>query len=351
MSDYKSIVDGNKILSVMLTFTCPAECRDCGTLSSPRSRENISLGDVKQYISQATKAGFRLVAFTGGEATLRWNDLLAGIRFTRENGLMARLVTNAHWATREKVAQTKLQKLIDAGVSEINFSTGDEHVKFIPIERVLLATAESLKAGITTSVMIEAKKEREVTKSSFIGSLKDFGLTEKQLGLLSIVESPWMPLDPSTTEDYEEGMLANNRNVVSKPPCESLLRTITIQADARISPCCGLGMREISELNVAKIGDTISEVMRRSESDIMKLAIHYIGPYELLRMASVSDSTIEWENKYAHICQACARIYHDKKVQRALKAKLDQIKEKIADKRRLDKVITSQLIISSGQEG
>ena len=56
-----------------------------------------------------------MIVFTGGEATLRWKDLLEGIRYATELGFLTRLVTNAHWANREDMAQEKLLALIEAG--------------------------------------------------------------------------------------------------------------------------------------------------------------------------------------------------------------------------------------------
>lgn len=61
-----SIVSQPKTLSIMLTYACPAECRDCGTLSSPRSKEQIGIEQAKRYMNEVHEMGdFQVVVFTG----------------------------------------------------------------------------------------------------------------------------------------------------------------------------------------------------------------------------------------------------------------------------------------------
>lgn len=70
------------------TYACPAECKDCGTLSSARAKEPIGIDVVKRYVEEAGElSDFQVVVFTGGEATLRWQDLLQGIAHARAQGL------------------------------------------------------------------------------------------------------------------------------------------------------------------------------------------------------------------------------------------------------------------------
>ncbi|MDQ7995213.1 MAG: radical SAM protein [Luteibacter sp.] len=328
---FRSVVQAPKGLSIMLTYTCPAECTDCGTLSSPRSRENISLEAAKAYIEEAASRDFRVAVFTGGEATLRWKDLLAGLSYAREKGLKTRLVTNAHWATRESVARTKLRALIAAGLDEINYSTGDEHARFIPLERVALACRVAIDLGLSTFVMVESRKERAINREVLLAHPEILAIPEEKRRKLSISESPWMPLNPLEVEEYQQGRAATAESIDAHRPCHSLLNTWTIQADGRVGACCGLGMRTIPELNMGVVGTPLSKMQEEAESDLVKLAIHYLGPMQILRWASGKDSRIQWEGMYAHQCQACARLYSDPRVQRVMRAGREELKQSVAE--------------------
>lgn len=343
MRESTSLIKNGKTLSIMLTYTCPAECKDCGTLSSPKNRENIDLGTAKKYIDDASNLGYDVVVFTGGEATLRWKDLITAINYATSLGLPTRLVTNAHWATSEKVAERKLNELLKAGLCEINFSTGDEHCRFIPIERVGLATKLSLGEKLGVSVMIETKKSRFVTKDRFLELPVLNDVAAEHLQRLSITESPWMPLNPNIVEAYDEHFPVNASNIGIRKPCDSSLTTYTVQATGKIGSCCGLGMRTIEELNVGQVGEDLGTIQSRAESDLLKLAIHYLGPFKLLQMAAQKNSAITWENMYAHHCQACSRLYNDHSVKTVLFELQDDIFELVKDAMVVDDVIAQCL--------
>ncbi|RBL08139.1 radical SAM protein [Xanthomonas oryzae] len=323
-----SIVSQPKTLSIMLTYACPAECRDCGTLSSPRSKEQIGIEQAKRYMNEVHEMGdFQVVVFTGGEATLRWKDLVEGIRHASGLGLTARLVTNAHWANRVDTTSTKLSELVAAGLTEINFSTGDEHARFISLDRVALATKVALEFGLRVCVMIEQRADRTVTQEMFEAHQLVSGIAKQDRHRLSIVESPWMPLDPLEKADYES-LLSRGEEGIDRP-CTNVLSTYTIQADGRIGACCGLGMRQIDELNIGHIGDQLQVVRSLAESDVIKLAIRYLGPEYLLRWSEKWLPDLNWRDMYAHHCQACARVYSDSAVKDVLMANLDDLKERI----------------------
>ena len=304
-----------KTLSIMPTFACSAACTNCGTLSHPHEKNHISLETIKSAIKQASnkKLNFGNVVFTGGEATLRWKDLLESISYSVSLKLPTRLVTNAHWARNEQKAHEKLNELIVAGLKEINFSTGDEHVKFVPFENVILATKLALEKGLIVAIMTELKNNREISKESIFSHSLIKNLDQDHLKSLTIHESPWMPLSPSEVEQYPIDVACNNNNLSAKGGCDSLLQTFVIQADGRIGACCGLGMRLVPELNVGRSeGDFFLEnSIKNAEIDFLKLWIHYKGPEKIIAWASEKNPEIKWENMYAHKCQACLRMYKD----------------------------------------
>ncbi|WP_086843040.1 radical SAM protein [Amycolatopsis kentuckyensis] len=315
-----SLVGKRKTLSVMPTFTCTAACTDCGTLSSPQSRERLPLDVITAAIDQAHRLGFANVVFTGGEATLRWRDLLAALAHARDLGLPARLVTNAHWAANPERAREKLAALVEAGLTEINYSTGDEHARFVPVERVVHAAVAAVRAGIPVVVMIEQRRIRTVTADA----IRSHPLVEA-LGpaaeRVRITESAWMPLDPAARAEYPDGAVTTAANLATRRGCDHVLQTYTVQADGRIGACCGLGLRTIAELNPATVEDTdfLTAAMTRSEADFLKLWLHYFGPERVLAWAAGHDPAIDWEGRYAHPCQACGRVYRDERVRAVIR--------------------------------
>lgn len=317
----RGVVGRPKTLSIMPTYTCTARCTDCGTLSSPHDRAKISRDVILSSIQQAKDLNFANVVFTGGEATLRWNDLLAGIEYAKSIGLPTRLVTNAHWATTAVTAEQRMDALANAGLDEINFSTGDEHVVYVPLEKIINAIKAAVKVGFDVHVMIEMRKANRVSKESIMQHAEILDLPAEAKKRVNVNESPWMPLNPDVKAAYPEGVVANSKNIGCRSGCESVLQTYVLQADGRIGACCGLGMRIVPELSVglSKGPDFLAKSIRAAENDLMKLWLRYKGPEKILEWISERDGSVKWENMYGHHCQACMRIYTDRNVQKAIR--------------------------------
>ncbi|MGM0156664.1 hypothetical protein IGI47_000952 [Enterococcus sp. AZ191] len=100
----------------------------------------------------------KVIVFTGGEATLLGNMLIAGINYATKNGLATRLVTNGHWASNPVRAEKYAKKLKDAGLKEINFSTGDQHQKYVRVDNVLLGSLMAIEQDIPVSISLETHR-------------------------------------------------------------------------------------------------------------------------------------------------------------------------------------------------
>jgi hypothetical protein len=302
-----------RILSLMPTYRCTAACTSCGTLSSPHAKARLTPDQVRSAIEQAADAGIELVVFTGGEATLEPVSLFEGLTQAAGLGMKTRLVTNAHWAATEGNATTFVERLRGAGLGEINYSTGDQHARFVPVEHVLYATRSALAAGFTPAIMVETTAAARVT--SEVLEKHPYQVATRCLypgRVIKFHDSPWMPLNSRKAGTYPEGMAIDSSNVARTRGCDSVLQTTTVQADGAIGACCGLGMRLIPELNLGHIDSTsIAAATETAEDDLLKRWIRLEGPERILAWAAGKDPSIKWEGMYAHRCQACLRLYKD----------------------------------------
>ena len=125
---------------------------------------------------------------------------------------MTRLVTNAHWAKNSKKALRTIKTLKEAGLDEINFSTGDEHAKFVPIQNVINAISASIFHHLKPAIMVEDRNGRTITKNKILRNPEIKKLLSKDKSNLTFMESPWMPLDPFKIEQYQKTVTANKEN-------------------------------------------------------------------------------------------------------------------------------------------
>ncbi|WP_387466269.1 radical SAM protein [Photorhabdus sp. RM323S] len=310
----------------MPTFRCNAECSNCGTFSSPRVNNTLSLDEIIYAINEARRLNFLNVVFTGGEPTLRWRDLVKAIEYATSLGLHTRLVTNAHWAKSKSIALSKLRILIDSGLKEINFSTGDEHIKFIPMSNIINAVNSAYENKIVFHVNIEGGLEKLISKENFVNSVNLSHISREELKL-RFEESPWMPLSPDDKANYKKNWYISKENIASCTGCNSVLQTIVIQGDGNIGVCCGLGLNRIKELNFGKISEvnSIKTVIDKAEQDLLILLLHFMGPEKILAWCADYNDEIKWENMYAHRCQACKRIFTDQHVAQVLIERIDEL--------------------------
>src|SRR6185295_5058725 len=116
----------------------------------------------------------------------------------------------------------RISALKGAGLAEINFSTGDEHARFVPMERVAIASAAAVREGYLAHIML-------------IDAIRD--LPPELQSCISINESPWMPLDPWRVASYPPEAAINKTSLGSCAGCDSVLETYVVQPDGRIGAC------------------------------------------------------------------------------------------------------------------
>jgi pyruvate-formate lyase-activating enzyme len=329
-----------RILSLLLTLQCNAECLHCGTNSNPRVKGRLDAAIARKLILEAHTLEYHLVAFTGGEATLYGPELFELIKLASDLGMPTRLVTNARWATSLARASEMTQLLKTAGLREINFSTGDQHMRFVKIENIGLATRAALDSDLTVAIMIEVVEGNSISKRTLTSDIRFTNLlSARDIDAVHFSESPWMSLDETHLLKYPVGLTTTSENLVLRTGCDSVINTTTILADGRIMACCGLGTQTIPELEVGHVLiDTLQSARKKCEDDFLKRWIRAEGPERILAWAAEKDSSILWEGQYAHRCQACKRMYSDPRVRKVLE---EHYEEKILD------VLATEWLMSS----
>jgi hypothetical protein len=78
-------------------------------------------------------------------------------------------------------------------------------------------------------------------------------------------------------------------------------------------------MTAVPELRLGSIGQKpLAEHFDIAEDDLLKHWIRAEGPERILAWAGEQEPSIVWENRYAHRCQACIRLYKDPDVRRVI---------------------------------
>lgn len=321
-----------RVLALITTYKCTAACSDCCFDCTPKRSERISAADMIATIDAAFALGsIRTVVFSGGECFINFEDLVGAVKHATSLGLGTRCVTNGFWAKSSARGRIQIERIAEAGLTELNVSTGDQHLKFVPMAAVENAAVLGVGANLTTRLVVEESAARVVTADDYrsrprMAALLSAPPRADGTRLFDLLESPWMPMDA-------ERSIASSRTLDrSKLPackgCSSIFTTIVRSPDNKLGICCGLSRSLIPELNTPFDADHLRQTLSEAAEDFVKIWIFVDGPEKIIAWAAGHDPTIAWEGRYAHHCHVCLAIYKDPKVKRVI---VDHYAERVDD--------------------
>lgn len=302
-----------KTLTLITTYRCTSACPNCCFNCSPKPiRDHImTLSEMKNYIDRSIQAfpSIQMVIFTGGECTLLGQNLLDAIQYARKLNLYTRIVTNGHWAKNQSETQNIVNKFVQAGLNEINFSAGDEHSKFVEINRLSMAIAIAAKQTTFRGVVvnIEQTPHSTITSDVLKQSEQIQSLKECEQKRILFINSPWIEFrkhsNSKNTSEESEKVVVNN-----KTGCDSILDSLNINPYGQVLSCCGL----CSEYSpILKLGSadnhSISDLSNKRFDDLAKLWIYTDGPYNIL--CNIGSTPVDTN---CHQCEYCFQLLNNR---------------------------------------
>ena len=290
-------------MTITPTHKCTASCHDCCFACTPAITHVMETEKVIKYIDEAisTFPSIKLVVITGGECFLLGNNLDYIIKHASSYGVMVRVVTNGFWANTYEDAYNRLQSLVDAGLTELNISTGDNHQKYVPFANIINATNAAYDLGIQ-SICISV--ERTYSSKFKSECIKENHIMKSLIkkGILHVIDAAWMKFK-NNVNDFEKKIMY----VDNKRPCPNIFRGIVINPYSQMLSCCGLTVEYNKFLKLGNIDDlSIKELYDKQFNDLYKFWLFVDGPefiYEkLMNYKNVPPKT------FPHECAYCIEI-------------------------------------------
>lgn len=305
------------------TYKCTASCTNCCFQCSPRQKSQLSIDEIKSYLHNAVHLypSIKILILTGGECFLLGSGLIEIVKFAKFQNLLTRVVTNAYWAYSEEKAEKILQPLVEAGLTEINFSTGDDHLKDIPLIRVKNAILASVKLGLKPLVNIESNPTHSFSVNSL---LEDTQLKSLVLeGNLSLVNGIWVQFRNAKPATQEK-----NRPIFQYKhgSCKNLFHTITIDANHRMVACCGLTAKANRYLDLGSVQHfNIKELYERQFLDFIKIWLYTEGPIGIVKFLSEKGLCDINDYRNLHDCLICFRIFQNNQFLKYLRLSYEEV--------------------------
>lgn len=179
------------LLDIVLGYDCNASCTYC-TITREMRKRALPTAKIAREIDRAAAAGFRGIAFTGGEPTIR-QDLPALVRYAKSRGFVdVKVCSNG---LRYAYAPY-LDHLVEAGVTQFNVSAhafGPESYErttrlagaWTSFER---AIAHLVERKLEPTLDLIVKNDTYERIDEWIASLVTMGIRTFQLWLVSLTD-------------------------------------------------------------------------------------------------------------------------------------------------------------------
>lgn len=300
--NYKdSIKDQPLVLTILPTHRCSAACKNCCFGCTPKIKHRMTYDEIIRYMDQAVEffPSIQVCVFTGGECFLIGDDLDKCVNYATKLGLSTRVVTNGYWANSYETAYNRLQSLIDNGLKEINFSTGDDHQEYVKLDNIANGVRAAIDLGLRLPIHIALEssssakfKAKHLDSNECLSKL----IEEKKVNILS---AAWITFKSEElySKDYDETQMEFEG-------CDNLFRTISINPYSQLLACCGLTAEYNKFLKLGNLQKySIEDLYNAQFEDIYKLWLYTLGPKHIYN--TVTKHRGIKSNTFNHNCTYC----------------------------------------------
>lgn len=294
------------ILTIIPTHRCTAQCEDCCFRCTPRIKQELSYEDIIKYIDQALLkfSTIKLGVVSGGECFLLGEKLYKIIAHLKHQGLYTRIVSNGFWGNSYETAHLKLSTLKQLGLDELNLSTGNNHLKFVPLKNIINICKAAVDLNIRVCLSIESHNDdtsavKDIINAPILSQL----IQNKQV---LYIKASWMNF---TKREI-------NKNCLIKPikqGCNNILTGITISPYHQLLSCCGLTVENNPFLKAGDVRyNDIEHLYNNQFNDLLKLWLYIDGPLYIYEQI-MKQKQIEPEI-FPHNCAYCYEIIKDENI-------------------------------------
>lgn len=318
-------------LTLFLTWRCTIACTHCGFFCGPKRTGRMALDTALRLIDEAAALDdeLRMVAYSGGEPFLLYDDLLACMRRAAELGKAAGLVSNCSWAGDDAVVHQRLDALRDLGLEEFIVSLDDYHLAHVPLENVRRVVHGALDRGVRVGVNVLATQTGGLRRAHVPELL---GLNPEQ----TAPERMWMqessPLLFGRAKRHfrREELIVHPEQAFQGLACHYVTRNMVVSPEGRVYACCGFGgSTESGPAALTCMGDLREEplevLFRQAQGNLALNIMASHGPLKLLELARDVDPGVVTPRDFVSPCDICGEISTNDRLRGALATALRRL--------------------------
>ncbi|WP_323800275.1 hypothetical protein [Parasphingorhabdus sp.] len=304
---------GISIISILMTYRCPAACAHCIFESNPQNKTHLDMDIARKVVEAASRQSPPpVLGFSGGEAFVRYKEMRELAAFGQSLGMPSEVISSSAWATSRSQAKEKLLDLRSVGFEAYCTSVDEFHIPFIKPEKMRWALQGARDAGLDARINVQVSSERSArAKSDIISRLSEIlSIPESEVAEFEInplITTPVGRARKEVTEFYYD----DSKDM--REGCPMATEIVTISPKGLLYPCCGMVVGEdpekaglfIQDNLQDKNVDEIAEMLDALKEDLFFKLLQYFGPYRILQELKRRDPSIEISDHYVGSCDVC----------------------------------------------
>lgn len=328
--------------AIHVTYTCPITCAHCAFSCSPKNRFTLPLNHIIETIRSLKGSTIKTITFTGGEPFLIGGDLVRAVYEASRCGFTTRVVTNAYFAEDLPTAFDRLSALSNSGLHELLISWDDYHAQFISFDRIRSAYWAAKDLGLRVAIYFVQANNVHWTAEKVKHELGGDVSTPHIL-----IESPLHKTGRAKSKLKHAGPSA--KSVLG--PCHYVLAGPALSAKNKLLACCGL----IPEKKTLVLDHNfephkLHAIIEKSRQSLLLNWIFLRGPYAIMDWISQRYRIPIIDIKeVGGNCEACHRLFNNKKLMSKIPAALTENPDEIVDEIQLLRnlrILTPETILS-----
>ncbi len=292
-------------IGMIVTYKCPIACAHCLLECGPSRKEEVSLEDARDWISQAAlyRNGYiKMLSLTGGEPFFDLERLKKISSHAKNEGLVVTAVTNAFWADTEKHAERTLGSL--DSLDALSISTDKYHQARIPYHYIENAITAVESAGLPYSINVCTENMADPYYTALMEKIQERVHSDC---IRTVTTFPF----GKAADIHTEYHFTQNPPEFSCGSCDAPV----IFPDGRITACLG-PVVDIPGDHPLVLGNLknkpLSEIFDAAERKAVIHALRLWGPKQLIASIERAGLGEHLPEEYirGNICLACHHLMH-----------------------------------------
>lgn len=324
------------IITLLLTYQCPAQCDHCVFESSPHNKTTIDVNVARTLIEAASRQKPPpVLGFSGGEPFLQLRMMRELATFASERGMASEVVSSSAWAKDEAYARTVLRDLASRGLQSYCTSVDPFHTPYVEgrkMRNALLAAREAgLHAIINTQVDALAAKLNAAGVEQYLSRVLD--LPPDEMAQFQVNALITTPVGRGRSTDIRYHYPDKN----FREGCPMATEVVTLSPHGLLYPCCGMVVGEkpenadlfIQDDLKGRSVDEVAEMLDALKGDLFFRLLQYIGPYNILTEVLRRNPDLRGRTRYTGACDVCLEFTSNPGIAAATRAYLQELASRL----------------------